>query len=1065
MVSLPLDKCDVAALVTNLTSIILTLQAAMVNVTSQLDQMKSSLGPLHQSNDCGEENPEYLAQQHGGTIVSSSSGTSLRSEFFYDFKGKGKELLGDEKVHRTSQAIPHGPSQPRRACKSASGPKVGDTGLAKESSVAAHATIEMTPRPVADSEKQQPPCKQTGFVKVDPQDIKSVTPTWDTEVIKGFDALAKLLKEYSTIPEDGWPKLWTRLRAMDKAKIDDYRDDIDTLLVFAGLFSAIVTAFVIAFYASLQPSSADVTAFILFQISTQLANAFPVNGTFLDTSQLSIPTFPFQVPQSAVRITILWFTSLIFALTSASFGILVKQWLREFMAVDDGPHDERCRIRYFRDHHMRRWRVYDIASFLPLLLQAAVVIFLAGLRDFAAAIHSTLGWVTTAFITVYLAMFVFTLLAPIFWVHSPFKTPFLKTLLQFPRYLCLRAWYYLERHQDSTFDQSRFWTTCRLSTLSRILNIRGGNWRHCRFTPVHKYWNNGFSAFEKVPREDRRYDIPLIVFSDAVFRDSNLENMYQTCLQKLDWTEFHESTLFPPSHTTTTAISTPDDFKRFWRELSSSCQRPIAEWICAKSEEFRTVQNFSSYFDAISWQLLFGHSDELHPYDEVVKDSRLHRLARNSPFSAKYVLNYFLISGRRSRIDLKSVDMTWASDIQCVQNLLHVYETDIISNTASYGVNALIILSRAILQVQGFDRNIIQSKFSGCLSKFVSKWSDLPSHRRREFGTLNLTPVLDHLALVHLELPGFVPEIIFHFLREQEKRFASNADSVLRQLLESSKQNLADLRSVDVDWASDPLYVRDLLEAYQLNMDFYLRHYGASPLVVLHRILLQLPGDSQRDVQAQFSSCVTDLVSKWKNPDPAWREVYESLDLTPFLDYLDSVEPDLQNLVPERARWLLQEHEEQLAKRSPGDADRVLRRLMRLFGQKLINLRSVDITWASNFQCVCTLLDAYQLKKDFYLRRYGASPLILLHRFVSQLEESDRIDAQARFLDYLSDLVTELKYPDPAWRGIYKLLDFTPFLDYLDSVDSELHVFVPQHLLVFLREQRSPHHGKAVRLG
>ncbi|EKM57466.1 uncharacterized protein PHACADRAFT_58023, partial [Phanerochaete carnosa HHB-10118-sp] len=45
----------------------------------------------------------------------------------------------------------------------------------------------------------------------------------------------------------------------DEGKMKGYSEDIDTLLVFAGLFSAILTAFVVSTYTMLQPSSADLT--------------------------------------------------------------------------------------------------------------------------------------------------------------------------------------------------------------------------------------------------------------------------------------------------------------------------------------------------------------------------------------------------------------------------------------------------------------------------------------------------------------------------------------------------------------------------------------------------------------------------------------------------------------------------------------------------------------------------------------------------------------------------------------------------------------------------------------
>ncbi|KAF8870134.1 hypothetical protein BD779DRAFT_1417289, partial [Infundibulicybe gibba] len=49
-----------------------------------------------------------------------------------------------------------------------------------------------------------------------------------------------------------------------------WNSEIDSLLTFAGLFSAIVTAFTIESYQWLQPSPQDATNQILLNISAQL---------------------------------------------------------------------------------------------------------------------------------------------------------------------------------------------------------------------------------------------------------------------------------------------------------------------------------------------------------------------------------------------------------------------------------------------------------------------------------------------------------------------------------------------------------------------------------------------------------------------------------------------------------------------------------------------------------------------------------------------------------------------------------------------------------------------------
>ncbi|CAL1716752.1 unnamed protein product [Somion occarium] len=69
---------------------------------------------------------------------------------------------------------------------------------------------------------------------------------------------------------DPWTKVAKILREYDEEKIKDCKEDIDTLLVFAGLFSAVMTAFVIESYKTLQQDPADAAVLLLLQISQQL---------------------------------------------------------------------------------------------------------------------------------------------------------------------------------------------------------------------------------------------------------------------------------------------------------------------------------------------------------------------------------------------------------------------------------------------------------------------------------------------------------------------------------------------------------------------------------------------------------------------------------------------------------------------------------------------------------------------------------------------------------------------------------------------------------------------------
>lgn len=102
-----------------------------------------------------------------------------------------------------------------------------------------------------------------------------------------------------------------------------------------GLFSAVVTAFIVISITMLQPNTGQAAVDSLVQISHQISTlSFALAPPFLNATVQAIPTpLSSQLqPMVAARwINILWFLSLLFSLASAVFGILVKQGVREYL--------------------------------------------------------------------------------------------------------------------------------------------------------------------------------------------------------------------------------------------------------------------------------------------------------------------------------------------------------------------------------------------------------------------------------------------------------------------------------------------------------------------------------------------------------------------------------------------------------------------------------------------------------------------------------------------------------------------------------------------------------------
>ena len=151
-----------------------------------------------------------------------------------------------------------------------------------------------------------------------------------------------------------------------------------------------------------------------------------INGNLINSTipVLNIPSFKTSRVSSAINT--LWILSLLIALITASLGILVKQWFHELLSYETHDPMERLKLRFFREAGVERWKVFGIASALPLLLQLAFLLFFIGLALFFHQLDPIVAWFTTGTGILWLGSLFFATFAPMFSSQCPYKTPFLK---------------------------------------------------------------------------------------------------------------------------------------------------------------------------------------------------------------------------------------------------------------------------------------------------------------------------------------------------------------------------------------------------------------------------------------------------------------------------------------------------------------------------------------------------------------------------------------------------------------------------------------------------------------
>ncbi|KAF9003522.1 hypothetical protein BDZ89DRAFT_967499, partial [Hymenopellis radicata] len=169
--------------------------------------------------------------------------------------------------------------------------------------------------------------------------------------------------------------------AYDENMVGQSRDGLDVMLVFAGLFSAVVTSFLVQVSQNLQADFSEMSALLLHDLLVvQLAMAD--GGTVNVTTPSINPAEKFDPDAIDVWINGLWVVSLVTSLVVALAAVLVKQWLHRYMTFPSGTPGLRSHIRQFRFMGLEKWRVRIIIGMLPIIMHISLMLFFAGLALF-----------------------------------------------------------------------------------------------------------------------------------------------------------------------------------------------------------------------------------------------------------------------------------------------------------------------------------------------------------------------------------------------------------------------------------------------------------------------------------------------------------------------------------------------------------------------------------------------------------------------------------------------------------------------------------------------------------
>ncbi|QRW07169.1 alanyl-tRNA synthetase [Ceratobasidium sp. AG-Ba] len=170
----------------------------------------------------------------------------------------------------------------------------------------------------------------------------------------------------------------------DSELVEGENRNLDLMLVFASIFSAILTAFIIESKNLLQEDTSDVSVTLLLAIAQSQQRI--EQG---ETQILPLVQRPLFTPTLSARcINGLWFTSLALSLSAALIAMLAKEWLIAFTATRPRPAHAHSMVHQARLQGLMEWRARNIIDLLPTMLHLSLLLFSLGLAVYLWTLDS-----------------------------------------------------------------------------------------------------------------------------------------------------------------------------------------------------------------------------------------------------------------------------------------------------------------------------------------------------------------------------------------------------------------------------------------------------------------------------------------------------------------------------------------------------------------------------------------------------------------------------------------------------------------------------------------------------
>ncbi|KAG8766438.1 hypothetical protein FRC12_006880, partial [Ceratobasidium sp. 428] len=221
-----------------------------------------------------------------------------------------------------------------------------------------------------------------------------------------------------------WRMYLDEAKEHDAEMVDEKDKNLDVMLLFAALFSAVLTAFIVESKKLLQEDPSDLSATLLLAIAQSQQRM--EQGAAQTTAPIERPQFTPSI--SARWVNGLWFSALSLSLGAALIAMLAKEWLHAFTTSRPRPPKSYALEHQFRLQGLIRWRALEIVDILPTMLHLSLLFFSLGLALYLWTIETGVAIAQVVITATILLFYAGSVLSSAIYTACPFDTQLSKHL-------------------------------------------------------------------------------------------------------------------------------------------------------------------------------------------------------------------------------------------------------------------------------------------------------------------------------------------------------------------------------------------------------------------------------------------------------------------------------------------------------------------------------------------------------------------------------------------------------------------------------------------------------------